>query len=150
MTPPNPYPCPSPVGYQMSASSDGDCGSRALTVSWPPEDHLEEWGQIFYKTLLEESKRYFHLGLFRWSTLAIFLALTLTPEALWLETFLNPQKSINVSFGNMPSSSLMACTSCQVVILPHLKRWIVPVSNSAEFSPQKVLLGGFWRFWWWG
>ena len=33
---------------------------------------------------------------------------------------------------------LMACTSCQLLILPHLKRWKVPISNSAEFSPKSA------------
>ena len=33
----------------------------------------------------------------------------------------------------------MPCTSCQVVILPHLK---VPVSTSAEFIPKRRIWGG--------
>ena len=41
---------------------------------------------------------------------------------------------------------LMACTSCQAVILPHLKRVKVPVSNSAEFFQKKCPLEDFGGF----
>ena len=40
---------------------------------------------------------------------------------------------------------ITACTSCQVVILPHLKRGeSTQVSNSAEFSPKKDLQDLWW------
>ena len=60
--------------------------------------------------------------------------LTQTIEVFWLGTFLNSPKSISALletchylslciFVDLSYSALLACTSCQVVILPHLKRW---------------------------
>ena len=78
------------------------------------------------------------------------------PEVFWLGTFLNPPKSISALletrpylqnapciFVDLSYSALMACTSCQVVILPHLKSVKVPVSNNAEkWRLEDFFLGG--------
>ena len=49
-------------------------------------------------------------------------------------------------FVDLSYSALVACTSCQVVILPHLKRWKYQFPTVLNFS-QKVPLRGFCRIW---
>ena len=79
----------------------------------------------------------------------LFLFKTLTPKALWLGTFLNPPKSISALLETCPYLqnvpcifvdvsylALMACTSCQVVILPHLERWKYQFPTVLNFSKK--------------
>ena len=41
-------------------------------------------------------------------------------------------------FVELSYSALMACTSCQVVFLPHFEEVKVPVSNSVEVFPKSA------------
>ena len=90
--------------------------------------------------------------------MSTFNVLTLIPLVFWLGTFLNPPKSSTALMATFPYlqnapyifvdlsySALMACTSCQVVILPHLMRWKYQFPTVLNFSKKCPLedLGGF-------
>ena len=77
-------------------------------------------------------------------------------RVFWLGTFLNPPKSISALLETCPHlqnapcifvdlsySALMACTSRQVVILPHLKRWKYSFQQCWIFPPKKCPLEDF-------